>query len=440
MGLTSQAHGQLTYDADTGNTNAQDGIGAGWNTATSNWWNGASNVAWPNTGDSTSVAIFGAGSGAAGTVAVGTVTANGITFNAPGSGSYILSGGTITLAGTAPTITANVGAQIDSVLAGTNGLVKAGNGTLTLNGINTYSGTTYINAGSVIARLGITATTTENALSGSPVRIATGASLTFRNVNTNSALAPAPANALSGSGELVIEFASGTGARNTTPVGGFLTSFTGTIRLSTAGATGDKLNATSGINTAASLTVVQGTQLFINGASSTFNGGITVSGTGNSENRGAFRVSSGLTSHVTLAGNTTIAFEGSGILNGTIANSAASILTLAGSGNGGGTINSSIQNGTGTTSLTQGTTGTIILAGTANNNYTGATTVNAGTLRLNKTAGLHAIYGDGVAGTADLILGDGTGTDTLQLAASNQIRDSVEITLGSAGTPVFTMA
>ena len=39
LGLTSQAHGQLTYDDDTGIKNAQDVIGAVWYSASYNWLN-----------------------------------------------------------------------------------------------------------------------------------------------------------------------------------------------------------------------------------------------------------------------------------------------------------------------------------------------------------------------------------------------------------------
>ena len=79
-------------------------------TAAANWWDGNvgdSDIAWP-TNATTYTAVFGAGSGAAGTVTVGgAVTANAITFNPTGSGAYTLNGGTITLGGTTPTITMN---------------------------------------------------------------------------------------------------------------------------------------------------------------------------------------------------------------------------------------------------------------------------------------------------------------------------------------------
>ena len=85
---------------------------------------------------------------------------------------------------------------------------------------------------------------------------------------------------------------------------------------------------------------------------------------------------------------------------------------------------------------------TLSLTGTTANTYTGVTNVNAGTLFLNKTAGVNAIAGDGIAGTADLIIGNvttnlGTGPNalrsTLGLGASDQIADSVQATLNAEG-------
>ncbi len=73
------------------------------------WSNGAADSVWSNSGNNT--AIFGSGNGAAGTVTVGTITAGGLIFNAATSGSYLLSGGTLTLGGATPTISANVNAR-----------------------------------------------------------------------------------------------------------------------------------------------------------------------------------------------------------------------------------------------------------------------------------------------------------------------------------------
>ncbi len=140
--------GTLTWDPN-GSTAPNPSDGAGnWDTTSLLWWNGASNVAWDNATPAS--AVFGAGSGAAGTVSVGSgINVANLTFNAPVSGTYILSGNTLTLSGN-PTITTATGTsnQIGSYLAGT-AFTKEGGGILALNpgGNNTYSGTTFVNNG-----------------------------------------------------------------------------------------------------------------------------------------------------------------------------------------------------------------------------------------------------------------------------------------------------
>lgn len=152
--ITIVCHGfsaaaQVTYDADLSMAGAQDGSGAGWTSSNANFWNGSTNIAWPNT--DADEAIFGAGSGVAGITTVGTVTANKITFSPAGSGSYTLSGGNITLAGTSPSIAANAEATIASSIAGSGGLIKTGSGVLYFTGANTYTGQTVVAAGALLA-------------------------------------------------------------------------------------------------------------------------------------------------------------------------------------------------------------------------------------------------------------------------------------------------
>lgn len=80
------SHAQVTWDANTGTSGPQDGSGT-WSTADANWWDGSTNIVWPNL--TTSSAFI----GAAGTItASGSLRLNKITFNAPGSGTYTLTG------------------------------------------------------------------------------------------------------------------------------------------------------------------------------------------------------------------------------------------------------------------------------------------------------------------------------------------------------------
>jgi autotransporter-associated beta strand protein len=73
--------------------------------------------------------------------------------------------------------------------------------------------------------------------------------------------------------------------------------------------------------------------------------------------------------------------------------------------------------------------GTIVLAGTAGNTYSGTTTVTSGKLVLKKPSGVNAI-------AANLVIGDGvggTGADVVSLGAPNQIADTTPITINSSG-------
>lgn len=135
----------------TGTAALTDGSG-NWNaTGGTNWFNGTNSTygQWGNTNADT--ATFGVGNNAAGTITVGGVTANGITFNAAGSGNYTLSSGTITLAGSTPTITVNASGTttLTSRLAGSAGFTKTGAGTLRLGTNNNYTGTTTVTEGMV---------------------------------------------------------------------------------------------------------------------------------------------------------------------------------------------------------------------------------------------------------------------------------------------------
>jgi len=115
--------------------------GATWDINATNW-SGVSGTPWDSTNGSGNTALF---SGAATPTVSGTVYVNTITFNA----ATTLNGGTITLAGSSPTINGTDAATINSALAGTNGLTKSGSGSVTLSHNPGLSGNITINGGVV---------------------------------------------------------------------------------------------------------------------------------------------------------------------------------------------------------------------------------------------------------------------------------------------------
>ncbi len=82
----------------------------------------------------------------------------------------------------------------------------------------------------------------------------------------------------------------------------------------------------------------------------------------------------------------------------------------------------------GSLSITKTGSGTLTLAGSSANVYDGTTTVNAGTLVLNKPSGTHAIF-------TSLVIGDGSGganADVVRLMANNQM-NVIDVTINSSG-------
>ena len=136
-----------------------------WDTLDGNWGGTGTITLWDTINGPTNVAVFNTSSAlvtVSGTPA--TVYANGITFNSPAT----ISGNTLTLAGTTPTITTNADAMIGSSISGSAGLIKSGTGRLKLigsnppggtspSGANTYTGGTVVNGGrlSFIAETGL---------------------------------------------------------------------------------------------------------------------------------------------------------------------------------------------------------------------------------------------------------------------------------------------
>jgi autotransporter-associated beta strand protein len=139
--------------SDVGNSTAGANLGGigTWDTASSLWWDLASDTTWGNT--SADIAIFTApeGSAATQTVTLSTgIIANRASFL---RSNYVLTGGDLTLSGSGAGLHANLGesATISSQILGSDGLTKTGGGSIRLtNASNSYTGTTTISNGTLI--------------------------------------------------------------------------------------------------------------------------------------------------------------------------------------------------------------------------------------------------------------------------------------------------
>lgn len=424
VGMPPAAADTLIWDADNGTAGGQDGTGT-WTLGQPNWFNQTQtlqNQSWVNGSD----AIFGSGSGTAGAVTLGSaVTVGTLTFNAAGSGTYTLSGNTLTLGNGA--IVANASAGISSILAGSNGLTKTGAGVLTLSGgaANTFTGLTTVSAG----QLALNKSDNVTAVLGDLV-ISGGADVTLGNDNqiaSTSSVTMSDSGSVfhgtgpnAGTGAITQTLASLTISGGTFNAGGNSTWIVTGAVLYEAGANRVFVGNSGSDSIYGSLSLVG-----MNGGSSSSaeTNGFTVFGNGGSEsNRTTLTLGAG-----GLYLEDSIIYLGAGnsgsalFLNGDVSTggTALSSIKQTSSGTftpfvglsgtagvasrtfdvaGGGAnllIETEISNGAATSaSLVKTGAGTLTLGGGVANTYTGDTIINQGTLTLNKTAGVAAVLGD----------------------------------------------
>jgi outer membrane autotransporter protein len=298
---------------------------------------------------------------------VGTTRANAITFTG-GTNTLLLQSGFSLTGGISVTgsvaFTQSTAQTLSNVISGPGSVIQSGTGTLVLSGVNTYSGGTAINGGTL--------------------QIANDTNL------------GAMAGGLSFDGGTLATTASFTSARTTT-----LNSGGGTFDVAPT----TTLTLSGAIGGAGALTKADTGTLVLIGAS-TYSGTTNVaSGTLQAGSTTAFSPNSGfnVASVLDLNGfnNTIGSLSGIGIVtnNGT----APAILT-AGNDNTNTTFSGTIQDGTSVLGLTKTGTGTLVLTGT--NTYSGGTTIESGVL----VAGV-PIAGQATSfalGTGDVFLLGGT--------------------------------
>lgn len=441
----------LVWDTNTVTDGAQDGTGT-WTAGLPNWFNQTQtlqNQSWLNGSDT----VFGSGSGTAASITLeGPVTAGNLTFNAATTGNYTLGGaGVLTLVNS--TITSHVAAAINATLAGDTAWFKSGTGTLTLGGsvANTHSGLLTVNQG----LLTLNKTSGAAAVAGN-LDIINGGFVNFTASTTNQI---ASTSAVTVSGQTSVFNGTGPNAGTGNSINQTLASLTmnggtfnagansiwnigavsfvaGTNRVF-VGNSGAKLTfgslSLAGMNGAASSTAVaNGFTVFGNGGSLPNRTTLTIGAGGLSMDGSIIRMSPGssgselvLNGSVTTTGTAASSIDreaGTGLLPYVSLSGTAGVVNRTFDIGGGGanlTISPIIQNGAASTaSIIKLGTGTLTFSGAEANTYSGDTTINAGTLRLNKTAGVTSVAGS-------VIINAG---GTLQLSANNQIADTAGIT------------
>jgi len=147
LALHAPAHAVDRYWDVNGTSLGSGGTGT-WNTTSPFWSPNNDGVSGPYSAWNNAAlydAYFG---GTAGTVTLGgAMTAHNLTFQTDG---YTLTGGSLTLGGTTPTLSVTAGnTTIGSSISSTSGLIKVGGGGLTLNGSGSFGGGINVNGGAL---------------------------------------------------------------------------------------------------------------------------------------------------------------------------------------------------------------------------------------------------------------------------------------------------
>ncbi|OAI01770.1 hypothetical protein A1353_00690 [Methylomonas methanica] len=362
-------------------------------------------------------------------VSVGGLTLVGGSSIGNTSAVTVDSGATLTLGGGAETIGSLAGAgnvvlsyrltaggdSTSTVFSGaisstnTSGLTKTGSGTLMLTGNNTYTGSTTVAAGTLTAnRVGgaLADTTAVSVASGATFTAWTdetiGSVAGAGNVSLNSGTLTVGGNATSAEVSGVV---SGNGNLNKTGSGTFALSGSNTYTGSTTVSAGtlEAKNAAALGTTGGGTTVSSGAALAVQGGI-TLAETLTLSGSGISST-GALVNISGIN---TLSGGITLGADSA-------IGTTAGTLTLSGAVSGG-------------FALSKFGSGTLTMSATSN--YTGLTSVSAGTLlvigSLGATSGLSVSSGATLGGTGSIFAASSTNNLT--------INDGATLAPGVAGT------
>jgi fibronectin-binding autotransporter adhesin len=316
--------------------------------------------------------------------------------------------GNVTLGSATLTTGDNSSTSYSGIISGSGGLTKAGSGTFTLTGTNSYSGGTTINVGTLAISNGSALGTGDVKLNGG--KLLTTSSLTLSNYNNVGLGATATISAANGttlthigqldmSANATVVFGDAGNAGTVLLDGGGSVNVSSALRVAGGTLQGGSNDLSRYTSYMASTTVDAGAtlQYFTTGAIKNLQGAGTVSSTGLTVQGGDFSGVIAGTGGVTKNGTGTLTLTGTNTYSGTTTINAGTLQL----GNGGST--GSLGNGdivdngvleiarsdaltlsnaiSGTGGLTKNGSGTLILTGT--NTYSGATNVSSGSLIVN---------------------------------------------------------
>ena len=301
---------------------------------------------------------------------------------------------------------------VGGAVSGGFAVTKQGVGTVTLSGTNTYTGVTTINSG--LLQVNTVADSGTSAIGFSTTSTTTSGGLTFTGAGTfefngTSQTATTARGIFANSVAPTLQIDTGnsltfTGIFSSPSTVTFVKSGAGTLVTAANSGINSGNNNNVNFNVTGGTLVLQAAGIAANGITDIANGATVMLGAGG----GPDQIWDGNGADIANAAGVTINSGGTFDLNGTsealtqlagtsstavVTNSSSTAATLTVGTSGSGTANnaSSTYAGkiTGALSLTKAATGTLALAGA--NSFNGATTVNAGTLKIGVTGGGTAV-------------------------------------------------
>lgn len=323
---------------------------------------------------------------------------NSLTLSSGGTAGTL--NGNIDVTGTLQLASGSIASTVANQITGTGALTLT-QGVVTLEGNNTYSGGTTVDTNTRLVL-----STSNNAAGSGNITLQHGSALGLTNVNIT--------NIVSGSGDPDIDV---TGASS-------MPTYTGDAG-TTFNILGQDNNATTDV-------------LTVTTANATFPGTVNVGGTAGNANvtlKGGAVNSFGAAPTLSVATGSVLDLGGfaqsvSALTGGgTVTNSGAAAATLTNEG-ASSTFSGIIQNGAGTTALTEDASGNTLTL-TGNNTYTGATTITAGTLALSGTGSIADSNAVNLATGSTFDISATTGGATIVTLGNTAAGQTGGVTLGT---------